>query len=99
LWTSGSSGWRVYCKSSDLADWIRANEEGVSKSYAQELAQRTLDAMQELSKHRLITTQKKRTADGLTYKENVVVLTEEADLPGERSLGESDGPATDEVAG
>ncbi|WP_135855308.1 DNA adenine methylase [Halorussus salinus] len=99
LWTSGSSGWLVYLKSSDLADWIRANEEGVSKSYAQELAQRTLDAMQELSKHRLITTQKKRTADGLTYKENVVVLTEEADLPGERSLGESDGPATDEVAG
>jgi len=99
LWTSGSSGWRVYLKSSDLADWIRANEEGVSKSYAQELARRTLNAMQELSKHRLITTQKKRTADGLTYKENVVVLTEEADLPGERSLGESDGPATDEVAG
>ncbi len=99
LWTSGSSGWRVYLKSSDLADWIRANEEGVSKNYAQELARRTLDAMAELSKHRLITTQKKRTADGLTYKENVVVLTEDADLPGEPSLGESDSPATDEVAG
>ncbi|WP_135855260.1 hypothetical protein [Halorussus salinus] len=99
LWTSGSSGWRVYLKSSDLADWIRANEEGVSKNYAQELARRTLDAMTELSKHRLITTQKKRTTDGLTYKENVVVLTEEADLPGEPSLGETGGPATDEVAG
>ncbi|MFC4451207.1 hypothetical protein [Halorussus aquaticus] len=99
LWTSGSSGWRVYLKSSDLADWIRAHEEGVSKNYAQELARRTLDAMQELSKHRLITTQKKRTADGLTYKENVVVLKDDVDLPGESSLGKSDGPATDEVAG
>ncbi len=99
LWTSGSSGWRVYLKSSDLADWIRANEEGVSKSYAQELARRTLNAMTELSKHRLIETQKTRRADGLTYKENVVVLTEEADLPGEPSLGETDSPATDEVAG
>ncbi|MFC4451110.1 hypothetical protein [Halorussus aquaticus] len=99
LWTSGSSGWRVYLKSSDLADWIRAHEEGVSKNYAQELARRTLDAMQELSKHRLITTQKERTADGLTYKENVVVLTDDADLPGEPSLDATDGPATDEVAG
>jgi len=58
-----------------------------------------LDAMTELSKHRLITTQKKRTTDGLTYKEHVVVLTEEADLPGEPSLGETESPATDEVAG
>ncbi|WP_135855246.1 hypothetical protein [Halorussus salinus] len=99
LWTSGSSGWRVYCKSSDLADWIMRHEEGVSKNYAQELARRTLDAMRELSKHRLITTQKKRTADGLTYKENVVVLTKDADLPGEPSLGGTDGPDTDEVAG
>ncbi|WP_166035712.1 hypothetical protein [Halorussus pelagicus] len=55
--------------------------------------------MRELSKHRLITTQKERTADGLTYKENVVVLTEEAQLPGEPSLGDSDGPATNIVAG
>lgn len=75
------------------------HESGVSKNYAQELARRTLDAMRELSKHRLITTQKERTADGLTYKENVVVLTEEADLPGEPQLSESGGPARDEVAG
>ena len=74
-------------------------EEGVSKNYAQELARRTLDAMAELSKLRLVTTQKKRTADGLTYKENVVVLKDDVDLPGEPSLGDSDGPATDEVAG
>ncbi|NEU59198.1 hypothetical protein [Halorussus sp. MSC15.2] len=99
LWTTGSSGWRVYLKSSDLADWIMRHEEGVSKNYAQELARRTLDAMRELSNHRLITTQKKRTADGLTYKENVIVLTEDAELPGEPSLGGTDGPATDEVAG
>ncbi|MFC4451391.1 hypothetical protein [Halorussus aquaticus] len=99
LWTSGSSRWRVYLKSSDLADWIRAHEEGVSKNYAQELARRTLDAMRELSKHRLITTQKERTADGLSYKENVVVLKDDVDLPGDPSLSNSDGPATNEVAG
>ena len=71
----------------------------MSKNHAQELARQMLDAMTELSKHRLITTQKKRTTDGLTYKEHVVVLTEEADLPGEPSLGETESPATDEVAG
>ncbi|WP_128479005.1 FtsB family cell division protein [Halorussus pelagicus] len=42
LWTSGSSGWRVYLKSSDLTDWIMRHESGVSKNYAQELA--TADA-------------------------------------------------------
>lgn len=100
LWTNGGNGWRVYLKSSDLAQWIRAREDGVSRNYSQELARRTMDAMHELSKSRLVKKRKNRRSDGLEYKENVLVLREDVDLPGEISPTETDdGPATDEVAG
>ncbi|MFC7079216.1 hypothetical protein [Halorussus caseinilyticus] len=65
----------------------------------EELARRTLDAMVELSTHRLVKTKRERTADGLTYTETVVVLKADVDLPGESTLGEPDGPNTNEVAG
>jgi len=97
LWTKGSGEWRVYLKSSDLADWIRTNEEGVSKNWSQELARRTMSAMKELSKTRLVKKRKNRTADGLKYQENVLVLKSDVDLPGE--VGATDAPDTDEVAG
>lgn len=58
LWSKGSKDVRVYLTSSDLTDWIMTREKGVNKNYAQELARRTMDAMLELSKHRL--TDKKR---------------------------------------
>jgi vacuolar-type H+-ATPase subunit I/STV1 len=96
LWSKGSGEWRVYLKSSDLTEWIRANEDGVSKNWAQELARRTMDAMISLSKSRLGKKRKNRTADGLSYQENVVVLKADVDLPGEIA---SDAPDTDEVAG
>lgn len=100
LWTKGSGDWDRYIKSSDLADWIRAREDGVSKNWSQELARRTMDAMKQLSKSRLVKHRKSRSADGLQYKENVLVLKTDVDLPGEiSSTDETDAPDTSEVAG
>ena len=83
LWQTGSNGVREYMDAGDLADWIRVNETGVSKAYAQKLAGRTIEAMRELSKDRLRDKMRNRRADGLKYKERRLILDEEADIPGE----------------
>lgn len=58
-----------------------------------------MDAMLELSKHRLVDKKKTRRTDGLTYKERRLVLTKEADIPGEVGPAANSDPTTDEVAG
>jgi outer membrane murein-binding lipoprotein Lpp len=95
LWSKGSGPVRVYLDSSALAQWIRAREQGVTKKYSQELARRTMDAMRQLSKNRLVEKKKQRRKDGLQYKERRLVLMQEAELPGETTTD----PATDEAVG
>ncbi|WP_266083238.1 hypothetical protein [Haladaptatus caseinilyticus] len=48
LWSKGSGEIRTHLDASDLAEWIRLKESGVSKKYSQVLARRTMDAMHEL---------------------------------------------------
>ncbi|WP_458190099.1 hypothetical protein [Haladaptatus sp. NG-WS-4] len=99
LWSTGSGEIRTYLDASDLAEWIRLKESGVSKKYSQELARRTMDAMHELSKHRLGMTKRKRSKDGLQYRETRLVLKADVELPGEVSNNNTnDSPATDEAA-
>ncbi|WP_458208945.1 hypothetical protein [Haladaptatus sp. NG-SE-30] len=100
LWSTGSGEIRTYLDASDLAEWIRLKESGVSKKYSQELARRTMDAMHELSMHRLGMTKRKRSKDGLRYRETRLVLKADVELPGEVSNhNPNDTPATDEAAG
>ncbi|WP_458190988.1 hypothetical protein [Haladaptatus sp. NG-WS-4] len=49
LWSNGSGEISAYLDTSELAQWIRLKESGVSKKYSQELARRTMDAMHDLS--------------------------------------------------
>ncbi|WP_435157336.1 hypothetical protein [Haladaptatus sp. DFWS20] len=83
LWSNGSGGIRAYLDASDLAEWIRLKESGVSKKYSQELARRTMDAMCELSKNRLGKIKRQRSKDGLRYQETRLVLKADVELPGE----------------
>ncbi|WP_227357588.1 hypothetical protein [Haladaptatus salinisoli] len=99
LWSKGSSEIRVYVDASDLAEWIRLNESGISKKYSQELARRTMDAMLELSKGRLGKIKRQRSKDGLRYHENRLVLKTDVDLPGEVTTSMDTDPATDAVVG
>ncbi|WP_433633768.1 hypothetical protein [Halomicrococcus sp. NG-SE-24] len=100
LWSSASGEIRAYLDASDLAEWVRVKEAGVSKKYSQELARRTMDAMHELSKNRLGKTKRQRSKDGLSYQETRLVLKADVEIPGER-LSESKGgdPTTDTAAG
>ncbi|MFB9808647.1 hypothetical protein ACFFQF_27435 [Haladaptatus pallidirubidus] len=100
LWSTGSGEIHAYLDASDLAEWIRLKECGVSKKYSQELARRTMDAMHELSKNRLGKTKRQRSKDGLRYQETRLVLKADVELPGEVTNNDTDNsPTTDEVAG
>ena len=100
LWSTGSGEIRAYLDASDLAEWIRLKESGVSKKYSQELARRTMDAMHELSKNRLGKIKRQRSKDGLSYQETRLVLKADVELPGEVTKENTDdNPTTDEGAG
>jgi uncharacterized coiled-coil protein SlyX len=100
LWSTGSGEIRAYLDASDLAEWIRLKECGVSKKYSQELARRTMDAMHELSKNRLGKIKRQRSKDGLSYQETRLVLKADVELPGEVTNNDTDNsPTTDEGAG
>ncbi|WP_123539418.1 coiled-coil domain-containing protein [Halosimplex salinum] len=104
LWNTGCNGVREYLDAGELATWIRIQEGDVSRDYATKLARRTIDALLDLSKHRLYDELRSRRADGLQYKERRVVLPADAEIPGEtRSRSESAEsggvPATTGVAG
>jgi len=83
-WSKGSSGVRHYLDSSDLRHWIRRVEDGVSETYAKKLAQRTLDAVENLAKGRVYSQRKSRRKDGLRYKERRLILPSDSDIPGEQ---------------
>ncbi|WP_423746680.1 hypothetical protein V5735_19375 [Haladaptatus sp. SPP-AMP-3] len=83
LWSKGSGEIRAYLDASDLAEWIRLKESGVSKKYSQELARQTMDAMHKLSKNRLGKIKRQRSKDGLSYKVIRLVLKTEGELHGE----------------
>ncbi|MDJ1432429.1 hypothetical protein [Halostagnicola sp. A-GB9-2] len=89
-WKSGCKGVRSYVKASDLKHWIRRQEAGVSDSYAKKLVSRTIDALLELSKNRLAVRKKRQRKNGLEYTERRVLLTADAEIPGERSGGTRD---------
>jgi len=105
LWSEGCNGVREYLDAGELATWIRVQEGDVSRDYATKLAGRTIDALLDLSKHRLYDELRSRRTDGLQYKERRLVLPAEAEIPGEsrskRESAESEesAPVTAGVAG
>jgi uncharacterized coiled-coil protein SlyX len=100
LWSKGSDEIRAYLDASELAEWIRLKESGVSKKYSQELARRTMDAMHELSNGRLGKIKRQRSKDELSYQETRLVLKADVELPREVTSDETnDSPTTDTVAG
>ncbi|QLH81278.1 hypothetical protein [Halosimplex pelagicum] len=105
LWNDGCNGVREFLDAGELATWIRIQEGDVSRDYATKLARRTIDALLDLSNHRLYDELRSRRADGLQYKERRVVLPADAEIPGEsRSKSEpveseESAPATAGVTG
>jgi DNA repair exonuclease SbcCD ATPase subunit len=87
LWNKGCNGVKEYLDAGELATWIRVNEDGVSKDYAQKLAGRTIEALIQFSKNRLYDEMRTHRKDGLKYKERRLILPDDADVPGETTSG------------
>jgi hypothetical protein len=83
-------------KASDLKHWIRRQESGVSDAYAKKLVSRTIDALLELSKHRLAIRKQTERKNGLSYTERRVLIPTDAEYPGESP---TDSPETADVHG
>ncbi len=87
-WETGCKGIEEYVKASDLRHWIRRREPGISKTYAKKLVSRVIDAMLDLSKHRVAVRRRRERKNGLEYTERRLVLPEDVEVPGETG-GES----------
>jgi len=96
-WERGCKGIKAYVKASDLKHWIRRQEPGTSETYAKKLVSRTIDAILELSKHRLAVRKRSERKNGLAYTERRVILPQEAEIPGEPSRTQP--PETADVPG
>lgn len=84
-WSKGGASIEKYLMSSDLKSWIRRNHDGISEDYAAKLAQRTMDAIVELTSNRVYTENKTQRKNGLEYTESRVILPSDADIPGQMS--------------
>ena len=87
-WRSGCKSVAEYVTAGDLKHWIRRREPGTSEAYAKKLVSRTIDAILELSKHRLAVRRKTERKNGLEYTERRLVLPAAADIPGETTDGD-----------
>ncbi len=84
-WETGCKGIEEYVTASDLRHWIRREERGISKTYAKKLVSRVIDAVLDLSTHRVAVRRQKERKNGLEYTERRLVLPEDAEIPGESS--------------
>jgi regulator of replication initiation timing len=95
-WQQGCKTVREYVKASDLKHWIRRQESGINDAYAKKLVSRTIDALLDLSKHRLAICKQTERKNGLSYTERRVLIPTDAEIPGESATGS---PATADVHG
>ncbi|WP_255681442.1 hypothetical protein [Natrinema sp. SYSU A 869] len=82
-WMDGCKSIDEYVTASDLKHWIRRQEDGISETYAKKLVSRTIDAVLELSKHRLAVRKRTQRKNSLEYTERRVILPRDAEIPGE----------------
>lgn len=86
----GDDPWKRGCKNidasleaSELKHWIRRQESGISETYAKKLVSRTIDAILDLSNHRLAVRKRTQRKNGLEYTERRLIVPADAEVPGE----------------
>lgn len=97
-WKSGCKGIQAYVDAGAMKHWIRRQEQGISDEYAKKLVSRTIDALLDLSKHRLAVRKRTQRKNGLEYTERRVVLMADTEIPGE-SMAVASPPETADVDG
>ncbi len=98
-WNTGCNSIREYVKASELKHWIRRREPGTSEAYAKKLVSRTIDAMLDLSKHRVAVRKRTERKNGLEYTERRLIVPQDAEIPGETTRTDEGSPETADVLG
>jgi len=96
-WKNGSQTIREFVKASDLKQWIRRQDPGISESYAKKLVSRTIDALLDLTKNRIAIRRKQERKNGLSYTERRIILPSDVSIPGE--FGRASVPDRPETGG
>ncbi|WP_092935960.1 hypothetical protein [Natrinema hispanicum] len=97
-WESGCKDIAEYVKASDLKHWIRRQEPGTSETYAKKLVSRMIDAVLDLSNHRVAVRKRTERKNGLEYTERRLILPTGVEIPGVTS-GSSELEQAPETAG
>lgn len=84
-WKKGCKGVREYIDAGGMKHWIRRElgRGAVDDSYAKKLVTRTIGALKDLTKDRIVITKTKSGRSGVTSKERRVKIMDEAVIPGE----------------
>ncbi len=80
-WETGSKAVREFVKALEMKHWIRRQEPGTSDAYAKKLVSRTIDALQNLTNHRLAIRRRQERKNGLEYTERRLCLPTDAEIP------------------
>lgn len=99
-WKKGCKGVREYIDASEMKHWIRRElgRGAVDDAYAKKLVTRTIGAMKDLTKDRIVITKTKSGRSGVTSKERRVKIMDEVEIPGETTQ-KDDADGTSDVHG
>ncbi|WP_126665261.1 hypothetical protein [Haloterrigena salifodinae] len=91
-WKNGCKGVREYIDASEIKHWIRRElgRGAVDDAYAKKLVSRTIGAMKDLTKDRIVVSKTKSGRSGVTSKERRVKIMEGTEIPGETTSGGGD---------
>jgi len=85
-WKNGCKGVREYIDASEMKHWIRRElGRSVTDEYAKKLVGRTIGAMKDLTKDRIIVEKTSTGRSGVTNKERRVKIMDDVEIPGETS--------------
>ncbi len=84
-WKNGCKGVQEYIDASEMKHWIRRElgRGAVDDAYAKKLVSRTIGAMKDLTKDRIVISKTKSGRSGVTSKERRVKIMDEVEIPGE----------------
>ncbi|MFC6764622.1 hypothetical protein [Natrinema soli] len=99
-WKNGCKGVQEYIDASEMKHWIRRElgRGAVDDAYAKKLVSRTIGAMKDLTKDRIVITKTKSGRSGVTSKERRVKIMDEVEIPGETTQ-KDDADGTSDVHG
>jgi hypothetical protein len=86
VWSKGGNAIREYIDAGEIHEWLYIEQIGrdnTSESAARKLADRTIESLKELTRHRIKIKKVRSGRSGVTSKERRIMIEADAEIPGE----------------